>query len=191
MIYLFLIVKKNLQGVCTRSFNFPSQDGQMAAVGKVLVTFPLPALKITSVKRTTCSQAHGLSESPSARHRLSRLLRSLNLERQGVTRRAHWAGCGVMASCPSPSHLCSILLPEPWQGGGDELSHPSALWVSVCQSCGNKVTALLLQNGASRSKWWEIGQKSAVEAKERQPAPPAFRHALLVWLIILRVKKNN
>lgn len=50
---------------------------------------------------------------------------------------------------------------------GDELSHPSALWVPVCLWRGNKVSVLLLQNGVSQSKWWEIGQQSAVEGQRR------------------------
>lgn len=46
---------------------------------------------------------------------------------------------------------------------GNELSHPSALWVPVFRWLGNKVIVLLLQNRVSQSKQWEIGQLGVIE----------------------------
>lgn len=92
---------------------------------------------------------------------------SLNLERQRVTgtnpSSSVWDDVSVRAL------LHHTFVPSSSQSHdkvGNELSHPSALWVPVCLCRGNKVIALLLQNGVSQSRWWEIGQRSVVVVRK-------------------------
>lgn len=156
-----------------------------------------PSLKNASVKRTNCSL-----ETCAARHKrqstsalcLSPALHHPSLSgpsppvfKSGATG-CHWENPLSTVGWWLHALLHHTFVPSSSLSHdkvGDELSHPSALWVPVCLCRGNKVSTLLLQNGVSQSKWWEIGQQCVVEGqKKAHSAPVASLDALLVWLII-------
>lgn len=136
LILIILILKMNgliwkTEKVCTLPIYLWKEKKGLKESQKAPMPFSPRALKSASVKRTNCSHemrtarrkhqgTSALCASPALHHpSLSGPSpQSLNLERQSVTGKTHRAHCGTMASCPSPSHLCSILLSEPWQGRG-------------------------------------------------------------------------
>lgn len=157
-------------------FYILSQDGRRFQIVKV--PFVPCAFKSISIKRLsysdTCTDRCELKDTSAGFEFLNTpspvagraFLRLLNLERQGVTGKPieHAAGWWLHAL---PHHTFVPSSSPSHDKVGDALSRPSALWVPVCQSCGNKVGTLLLQNGPSQSKWWEIGQPSITEGQKK------------------------